>query len=168
MGRLSGARLRSITVAVTAWWYVNAFEAAFNKEIDYLADEIPVSLHTATYTPNQDTHDFFNDLTNQLSTANGYTVEDATGTGELLGSKTHANTANVSKIDAANTVWTATGAGFTARIAVISDVVSNADSTSPLLFWTDFGTNETASGGGTFTIAWNASGIATITPANFA
>ncbi len=151
-------------MAVTAFWFVNAFETSFNKEVDYLADEIPVTLHTVTYSPNQDDHDFFNDLTNQLATSNGYTNEDGSGTGELLGTKTHANTLNVSKIDAANTVWTATGAGFTARIAVISDVVSNVAATDPLLFWTDFGTDETASGGGTFTIAWNGSGIATITP----
>lgn len=153
-------------MAVTAFWYVNAFETVFGKEVDYLADEIPVSLHTVSYTPNQDDDDFFDDLDNQLSTSNGYTAEDGSGTGELLGTKTHANTLNVSKIDAANTVWTATGAGFTARIAVVSDVVSNVTTTDPLLFWTDFDANETASGGGTFTIAWNASGIATVTPAN--
>ncbi len=125
-----------------------------------------MSLHTVTFTPNQDDMDFFNDLTNELSTSNGYTAEDGTGSGELLGSKTHANTLNVSKFDAANTVWTATGAGFTARIAVLSDVVSNVSATDPLLLWVNFGQDETASGGGTFTIAWNASGIATITPAD--
>ncbi len=155
-------------MVVTAFWFANTIETAWNKEQDFLADEIAVSLHTVTFSPNQDDMDFFNDLTNQLSTSNGYTVEDGTGSGELLGSKTHANTLNVSKFDAANTVWTATGAGFTARIAVISDVVSNVTSTDPLLLWVDFGQDETASGGGTFTIAWNASGIATITPADAA
>ena len=153
-------------MAVTAWWYVNAFETAFNKEIDFITDNIAVSLHTVTYVPNQDTHDFFDDLTNQLATANGYTNESGAGTGKLLATKTHANTLNVSTLDAADPVWTSSGAGFTARIAVLSDVQSAVTTTDPLLCWTDFGQNETASGGGTFTIAWNASGIATITPAD--
>ena len=153
-------------MAVTAWWYANAFETAFNKEIDFITDDIAVTLHTVTYTPNQDTHDFFDDLTNQLTTANGYTAEDGTGTGKLLAGKTHANTNHTSKLDADDPVWTSSGAGFTARISVLSDVTSNVTTTDPLLCWMDFGANETASGGGTFTIAYSASGIATIAAAD--
>lgn len=119
-----------------------------------------------TYVPNQDTHDFFDDITNQLATANGYTAEDGTGTGLLMTTKTHANTLNVSKLDADNAVWTSSGAGFTARICVAADTTSGVTTTDPLLWWMDFGQNETASGGGTFTIAYSASGIATITPAD--
>jgi hypothetical protein len=152
-------------VAVTAWWYAGAFLQAFDKEIDFLADDIATSLHTVSYVPNQDTHDYFDDLTNQLTTANGYTAEDGTGTGLLFGAKVNTATLNVVKFD--NTVdpqWTATGAGFTARIAVWSDVTTNVTTTDPLLCWMDFGQNETASGGGTFTIALAAGGLATITP----
>lgn len=151
-------------MAVTAFWYANAFEAAFNKEIDWVSDDIAISLHTSTYTPNQDTHDFFDDLTNQLSTANGYTAEDGTGTGKLLAGKGHTNTNNVSNFDADNPQWTATGAGFTARRAVLSDVTTNVTTTDPLILWIDFGQDETASGGGTFTIDWSGTDIvATIT-----
>lgn len=150
-------------MAVTAYWYANCFEHAFNKETDYLADDVAVILTSATYTPNQDTHEYHDDITNQLSTSNGYTAEDGTGTGELLGTKTNDNTNNVSTFDAANTVWTSSGAGFTARISVICDVTPGVSASDPLYCWMDFGQNETASGGGTFTIAWNASGIATIT-----
>ena len=154
-------------MAVTAWWFVNAMETALNKEIDWITDDIACSLHTVTYVPNQDTHDFFDDLTNQLATANGYTNEDGTGTGKLLAGKGHTNTLNVSSLDADNVVWTSTGAGFTARIAVLSDVTSNVTTTDPLILWIDFGANETASGGGTFTIDWSGTDIvATITPAD--
>lgn len=153
-------------MAVTAFYYADVFEQAFDKEIDFLADDMAVSLHTSSYTPNQDTHDYFDDLTNQLSTANGYTNEDGTGTGFLLGGKTHANTNNVSKFDATDPQWTSSGAGFTARIAVVSDVTSNTTTTDSLMLWIDFGQNETASGGGTFTIVLSASGLATITPAD--
>lgn len=137
-----------------------------NKEIDFITDDISVTLHTVTYVPNQDTHDFFDDLTNQLATANGYTAEDGTGSGKLMAGKTHANTLEVSTLDGNDTAWTSSGAGFTARIAVLSDTTSNVTTTDPLILWTDFGQNETASGGGTFTIVWNASGIATITATN--
>jgi len=148
-------------MAVTAFWYANAFEAAFDKEIDFLADVMKVQLHLSTYTPNQDTHDYMDDLTNEVANANGY----VTG-GETLGTKTHDNTNNVSAFDAANSVWTSTGAGFTARRSVIADTTPGTAGTNPLLCWMDFGQDETASGGGTFTIAWHASGIATITAAD--
>lgn len=154
-------------MAVTSFWYAKAFIAAFNKQIDFDSDDIAVTLHTNSYTPNQDTHDFFDDLTNQLSTANGYTAEDGTGTGFLLANKTIATSNNVLTMD--NTVdpaWTATGAGFTARRLVYSDVTSNTTTTDPLICWVDFGADNTASGGGTFTYTINASGIATITPAD--
>ena len=152
-------------MAITAFWYVNAFEQAFNKEIDFLTDDIAVSLHTATYTPNQDTHDYFDDLTNQLSTANGYTAENGAGSGFSLASKTLANALNVVSLDCADPVWTSSGAGFTARIAVVSDVTPGTAATDPLLLWIDFGQNETASGGGTMTLALSTV-LATLTPAD--
>lgn len=155
-------------MAVTAWWFVNAFETAMNKEIDFIADNIAVILtDTTPYVPNQDDHDFGNDITDEVTEANGY-LQGLDGTGENLANATHANTLNVSKMDADDTVWTATGAGFSSRIAVVVDVATATASTDPLLFWTDYGQTETASGGGTFTIAWNGSGIATITPTNAA
>ncbi len=153
-------------MAVTAWWYVNAFEAAFNKEIDFIADNMGVILtDTTPYAPDQDTHDFGNDITNEVTEANGY-LAGLDASGELLASQTHANSVNVSTLDAANSVWTATGAGFSSRIAVIVDVQTASGPTDPLLCWTNYGQTETASGGGTFTIAWNGSGIATITPSD--
>ncbi len=150
-------------MAVTAWWFVNAFETAMNKEIDFTVDNIGVILtDTTPYAPDQDTHDFGNDITNEVTEANGY-LAGLDGSGELLASASHANTLNVSKLDGDDSVWTATGAGFSSRIAVVVDVATATDATDPLLFWTDYGQTETASGGGTFTIAWNGSGIATIT-----
>jgi hypothetical protein len=153
-------------MAVTTFWYAPAFVQAFDKEIDFLADDIAVTLHTSSYTPDQDSHDYFDDLTNQLSTSNGYTAEDGSGSGKLLASKANSNSANVVSWDSADPSWTATGAGFTARILVLSDVTSNTASTDPLLLWSNFGQDETASGGGTFTYAVNASGWATLTVAD--
>lgn len=152
-------------MAVTAYWYAAAFLAAFNEEIDYLTDLITVSLHTAGgYVPNQDTHNYQDDLTDELSTANGYTAIGASGTsGKALGTKTHGNTNNVNKFDHADPQWTATSTGISAQIMVTSCAGPGALTTNSLLWWMNFGTLETASGGGTFTVAMDAAGAATIT-----
>lgn len=106
-------------------------------------------------------------MTNQLSTANGYTAEDGAGAGFSLASKGNTNTLNVVSFTAANPVWTSSGAGFTARRLVLADVTPGSSATDPLLTWMDFGQDETASGGGTFTVDWNGTDvIATITPSD--
>lgn len=151
-------------MAVTAYWYAKAFLSILNKEVDYLSDNMTIALTSSSYVPNQDTHDYFNDVTNQLSTANGYTAEDGAGAGYSLGTLTNTNTNNVVQLGAANPVWTSSGAGFTARLAVVTDVTPGTSATDPLLSWIDFGQNETASGGGTFTITLSSGNIATITP----
>jgi len=148
-------------MAVTAWWYAKAFLAFANKEIDILDDSIKVGLTTVTYVPNQDTHDYYNDITNELATANGYTAA-----GQALANDVYTTTLNVATYDADNTVWTSSGAGFTARIAFTYDSTPGTAATDPLLWWMDFGQDETASGGGTFTLNYNASGIATVTSTN--
>lgn len=154
-------------MVVTTFWFAKAFIAAFNKEVDWQAGaDIAATLHTSTYAPNQDTHDYHADLTDQLATANGYTNEDGSDTGYNVTTPAIANTLNVVTLDCDNLQWTATGAGFTARKVVWLDVTSGASATDPLLLWSDFGADETASGGGTFTYAVDAAGIATITPAD--
>lgn len=150
-------------MAVTAYWYANAFLAAFDKEIDFLADDINAQLHTSSYTPNQDSHDYEDDLTNEVANGNGYT----TG-GVALNSKTNVANANVITFDSADPQWTATGAGFTADKVVYVDKTPASAAANPLLWWMDFDGDQTASGGGTFTIQHNASGIATITAADAA
>jgi hypothetical protein len=55
-------------------WYRQAPAKLLNKEIDYDSDALKWTLHTSTYTPNQDTHAYVSDLTNELSTAGGYTA----------------------------------------------------------------------------------------------
>jgi hypothetical protein len=149
-------------MAVTHFWYAKAFLSFFNKEADFDTDTIKIGLTTNTYTPNQDTHQYYDvSITNELTTANGYTAG-----GYTLANKTISNTNNVITLD--NTVdpaWT-TGAGetLTARRSFIYD--SSPASNKPLMTWIDFGQDESASNGGSFTIVLNASGIATITPSD--
>lgn len=149
-------------MAVTAYWYVKSFLAAFAAEIDFLADAMNVGLTTSAYTPNQDTHAHYSDITNELATANGYTAG-----GQALASKTNTSATNVVTFDAADPVWT-TGAGetLTAYRAFYYDSTPGTAATDPLVTWVDFGQDESAANGGTFTIQIDAAGIATITPAN--
>ena len=148
-------------MAVTTFWYAPAFIQIFNKLVDWNSDTLKATLHTSSYTPNQDTHNFQDDLTNELSTANGYTAG-----GDTVVGSTPTNTNNVINGDSDDPQWTATGAGFTARILVLADTTPGSAATNPLLLWSDFGQNETASGGGTFTYAVHASGFWTITAAD--
>jgi hypothetical protein len=146
-------------MAVTAYWYANAFVSAFDKEIDFLADTVRVMLTDSSYTANQDTHVYIDDgpRANEIS-GTGYTAD-----GAALGSKTNANTNNVVKFDAANTQWT-TSTITDARCAVVY-VDTGTDSTSALMFWVDFGEDQSTTGD-TFEIEWHADGIATITAAD--
>lgn len=54
-------------------WYANALLNAFDAAID-LDNGMVVTLHTSTYTPNRATHDFVDDLTNELAAGSGYST----------------------------------------------------------------------------------------------
>lgn len=63
-----------------------------NKQIDWDSDALVWTLHTSTYTPNQDTHAFVSDLTNELSTGGGYTAGTTGGGGLAIASPSSAYT----------------------------------------------------------------------------
>lgn len=103
-------------------WFRQAPVKAWNQEIKFTADTIKATLHTGTMSPNQDTWAYVSDLSNELTTANGYTVGGLT-----LASCTCAYTAanSWSTAWAASTVYTkdfvirpSSGNGFLYRCAV--------------------------------------------------
>lgn len=147
-------------MAVTNKWYGQAFLQAFDKEIDYLADTIVVTLHTATYSPAQDTDDYQDNLSNELGTANGYTAGGGT-----LANKVNDYTAgtNVVRFTADDEVWTASGT-LTARTAVVADTTPGSAATNPLMTYHQSDADISATDAAwTFDIP--AAGFATITPA---
>lgn len=125
-----------------------------NGGIDLDTDTVKVALVTSTYSPNIDTHDNFDDITNEVS-GTGYSAGGAT-----LGSVTvTADTTNDRGVfDAADTSWST--ATITARGAVIYKSTGTA-STSKLICYVDFG-SDIVSTASTFSIVWNASGILTL------
>lgn len=136
----------------TAFWYGLGLKHALS-DVDWTADTIKVAATTSAYTPDQDAHEFFSSVTNELATANGYTAGGATLASKTL---TYDATTNQVRLDAADTTWTAVGT-LTARRFVIYKS-TGAAGTSPLLGWVDNGTDASATDA-PLTITWDATGV---------
>jgi hypothetical protein len=127
-------------------------------EIDFLGGNMYAALTSNSYVPNQDTHDYFDDITNEVSGA-GYTAG-----GVLLTAKTSVYTTgtNTLTLDAADPSWA------TVSIPEIRYVIfyldSGSDSTSPLLSYMDLEANYAPSAQ-SFTVTLASTGIATYTAA---
>lgn len=111
---------------------------------------VSVLMVTDTYTPDFNTHDFYNDITNEV-TGTGYTAGGMTATGTEItiagGNLTY---------DMTDVAWTtSTIADAMAAVARYNVGASNANE---LLFLSDF-VNAASSSGGTFTIQWSPSGV---------
>jgi hypothetical protein len=149
-------------MSVVNKWYRRAFQGQFSataaRRVDWVTDTINVSLHTVTYSWDQDANDFFDDATNELSTAGGYTAGGVT-----LGTKSiDIGTTLQVRLIAANAQWTS--ATFTARQAVVYANTAGASSTDPLMMNINFGADQSVSSG-TFTIAWASDGVGKVTVA---
>lgn len=118
-----------------------------------------IILTSNSYTPNRATQTVLADVTNQLSTANGYTSGGAT-----LASVTWGQTSGTATFDAADPAWTASGGDIGPfRIAVIYNDTAASD---PLLCYCVLHSADlTILNGQTGTIALNASGILTLSGA---
>ena len=144
-------------MAVTAKMYGQMLLKALNKEINWTADTIKVALLSSAYTPDQDTHDYWNDVSTHQVSGTGYTA----GGEELTGkSEGYDNPTNRITLDGDNVSWA--NSTITARYAVIYDDTPAAAGEKPLMGYVDFGQDESSSNG-TFEIQWNASGIFEIT-----
>lgn len=137
----------------------NVIYNSFKKKImdgsiDLDTDTIKASFHTSSYTPDQDTHDFFDDLTNEVSTSGSYTA--GIGGGITLANKsvTADNTDNEGVFDADDISATS----FTGTFKwVVLRKDTGVAGTSALIAAIDI-TTLTATAG-TATITWAAEGI---------
>lgn len=145
-------------MAVTSFWYGQAFVNAFNKRIDFDSDAIKVAMLTSAYVPNQDTHAFFSDLTNEI-VGTGYT---AGGIALATPTITYTGATNVLKLSGSNVSWATST--LTSRFAVVYDSSGGSAATNCLLTCVNFGA-DVSSSGSTFTITWDALGIAQVTVA---
>lgn len=147
-----------LILAVTHLMYYPAllgqWNGLSNGVFDLDTDTMKVSAHTNTYSPNQDTDDFWNDASNEVSGTN-YTTGGAT-----LASVTLTRSTTTVTFDAADVVWTQSGAGFSNARKFVVYRSTGTGSTSRLL------SVVTADGDvgnvtGDLTLAWHTSGILT-------
>lgn len=127
------------------------------SDLDLANDTIKLAAVTSSYTPDIDTHDFWDDVVANEASGGGYTAGGAT-----LASKTLAvvGASDLVKFDAADVAWTISSA-FSARYLVLYKS-TGTNSTSPLIGYIDLGSTYSIASG-TLTLVFSASGVLTIT-----
>lgn len=139
-------------------WFPRALEGQFGgtaaRRVDWVADTIKCALTTNAFTPDHDAHDFYADVTNELSTAGGYTAGGAT-----LGTKSvsYDTASDEVRLICADIAW---GPGATfgpfQKAVIYKDTGSPA--TSPVLGYITFDAAQSVSNG-TYTIDVDATGL---------
>lgn len=137
--------------------YGNFLLKALNKEVDWDSDTIKVALVSSAYTPNQDSHDYWDDVSANEVSGTGYTAGGAALTSKTA---TYDSGTNVVILDAADTVWASST--ITARYAVVYDDSGATNAQKVLVGYVDFGSDQSSTNGN-FTVTWDATGIARIT-----
>lgn len=121
----------------TANWYGLAgrdqWGATAADRVDWVTDTIKVSIHGSGYTWDQDAHDYYNDVTSEVSGTN-YTAGGVT-----LGSKTltYDTATNTVRLKSADAVWTTVT--FTAGTQAVIRKDTGSAATSHLMGRVDFG-----------------------------
>ena len=133
-------------MAGTWKWFGTALEKIAEGSIDLDTDTFKLMLTTSSYTPNQDTHDFRDDVTNEVGASGSYSAGGATLSG---GSFAYDSGSNQYRI-----AWTSpsfTSATITARTAVIYKSRGGAASADELLAYCTEASDVTSTAG-TFTV----------------
>lgn len=117
------------------------------------AEDNKVLMVQDAHTPNFDTHDFRNDITNEVS-GTGYTAG-----GTAITTTEITLSSGVLTFDAADVSWASST--ITSAMAAVLYTNVGADTTDQLILLSDFVTAASTSNG-TFLIQWNASGIFTL------
>lgn len=131
--------------------YNSAKKKLMDGSIDLDSDTIKAALVTSSYTPDIDAHDFFDDITNEVS-GTGYTAGGITLTNKSI---TVDNTNDRAVFDADDISWAAST--ITARRVIIYKSTGTA-STSPVIAVVDLGTDQSSSAS-TLKIQWDSAGL---------
>lgn len=132
---------------------------ALNKEIDWDTDDIKVMLVGSAYSPNQDTHDYLDDVIANEVSGTGYTAGGISLTGKT---NTYDSASNTIVLDAADVTWA--NSTVTARYAVLYNNAGTSNAAKPLIAYVDF-VSDQSSTAGNFTITWDPAGIVRATTA---
>lgn len=143
-------------MSVTGKLYGKVFIALFNAEIDFGSDTIKVALTTSSYTPDQDAHDYFNDVTNEI-TGTGYSAGGQALSGKTI---TYTGVTNKFVLDCDDPSWPTST--ITARNAVFYDATPGSDATRALIGY-QASSLDVVTSSGTLDLVINASGLVEIT-----
>lgn len=133
-------------------------ESLADGTLDLDTNTFKVALFTSSYTPNDATDVSYSALTNEVANGLGYTTGGYTLTGV-----TWSQTGGVATFDAADASWTATGGSITARHAVIYDSTASVNNLMFHFLLDATPADVTVTDTNTLTLAWNGSGIFTLT-----
>ena len=144
-------------------WYTHKLEFAFtnSKAMDYDADAYKLALLLTCYTPDQDAHEDFVDLTNELGAGCGYCA----GGDTLCGEAATTDATPRLLLDANDAAFVC--ATFTVHEGATYNSTPACTANDALFTFVCFGACETVTAG-TFTVAWDCSpaAIAVICPTN--
>lgn len=130
-----------------------------NNAINWSSDTINMSLHTSTYTPDQDLHDFFNDATNELTAGSGYSAGGVALAGKTV---TYDGATNEVRLDCNDIVFAFTGAK-TWRTAVVYKKRGGVSSADELIGYLTWDADQTVST--SYTLVVDATGLLKFTVA---
>jgi hypothetical protein len=131
-------------MAITVKWYGQGLLhiAKQDTNSDLEVADLFLGLVTSSYTPNQDTDEFWSTpVANELANGNGYTTNGYDVTGAAL---TYDATSDQVRLDINDPTWTFT-ASKTWRYGVLYERTSGTDATRKLFAYLDWGTDQTVS-----------------------
>lgn len=135
----------------SAHFYAGFFQSALSKEVDVTSDTFKLLLTDSSYTPNQDTHRYLDDITGEVSgdgyTSGGKTIENVT--------ISYDSSSNRIFLKGGDLEWP--DATFTTRRGIVYDDTPSSD--KPLVLYVDFGEDKSPSAG-KFSITWQSDGMA--------
>lgn len=130
---------------------LNAFKGKVS-DLSSTGSDIRVALLTTSYSPDQDNHENYGQLTGEVVGTN-YIAGGAALTNKAI---TYDGITNVIKFDADDVEWS--NSTITARYAVIYDNTPTLPADKKLVAYVDFGENKISSEG-SFKIFWHTDGI---------
>lgn len=125
--------------------------------LDITTATLKISLHTNTYTPNQNTDDFWDNATNEVSGTNYTAGGNACTTGTVA-----LNGSGLVTVDANDpAVWAQSAGGFNDAILAVLYDDTGTPATSPLVGFSDDFAAAKGNVDGAFSVTFDAAGIFT-------
>jgi len=129
-------------MALTIYWYGNALLNAMKGLISWQSTNIKAIALTSSHTPNQDSHDFLDDIIADECTGDGYT---SGGVVVSNPSPSYDSSNNIVKLDCDDIIFP--GVYITARYIALYDNRVAGNSNKPLIGYIDIGEDLETLGG---------------------